>query len=359
MTRTATPDILGVVMAGPVAEIAAALRYDYAQLGDDGPAVREHAIQIKVNERRANDAVVEAGRHLIAVKASLPHGQWEDWLQVEFHMSDRTARTMMSVAERFDGKTEMISDLSSSVLGLLASPSVPDAAVEAVIEANANGKVTVPQAKQIICQHKPAAPPRTDPPANYTVPEAVVDKPLPAWVEDPVAANDPWADALKKRHFDTLELRCERLANAMLPWALDWTDDKGRAWRDVSTRNPQHANSPFRQDVEAECKRRGIPLFEEATALTIRKLFELLNRKLFEPSQEEPTPPLAPHFDPSDDRTWELRRLETRIELIVRQLKDQEKEYGRLTGDYITAAEARHGMERMVATLRRNQGLDE
>ena len=138
------------------AELQAALRWDYSQLGDAAATVIEHTIEIKRNERRANDAVVAAGRHLIAVKETLAHGQWGDWLDTEFNMSDRTARTLMSIAERFDGKTEMISDLSVTVLGLLAAPSTPDAAVDAVIAANQQQPVRVADVKAIIADHKPA-----------------------------------------------------------------------------------------------------------------------------------------------------------------------------------------------------------
>ena len=138
------------------AELQAALRWDYSQLGDAAETVIEHAIEIKRNERRANDAVVAAGRHLIAVKETLAHGQWGDWLDTEFSMSDRTARTLMSIAERFDGKTEVISDLSVTILGLLAAPSTPDAAVDAVIAANQQQPVRVADAKAIIADHKPA-----------------------------------------------------------------------------------------------------------------------------------------------------------------------------------------------------------
>lgn len=87
---------------------------------------------------------------------------------------------------------------------------------------------------------------------------------------------DPWAAAWASRQYDQLINRCQRLAGAMLPWAQAWTDDKGRTWRDLVDRNPQHANSPFRQDAVAECKRRGLIVHEEGMAETIRRLFGLL-----------------------------------------------------------------------------------
>ena len=127
-SRVTTPDILGNALSpeqAERAEVAQTLRYDYSQLGEQAGVIRNHAIEIKRNERRANEAIVEAGQHLIAVKEALPHGQWEEWLDTEFHMSIRTAQTLMQIAERFDGKNEIISFLSPTVLGMLASPSVP------------------------------------------------------------------------------------------------------------------------------------------------------------------------------------------------------------------------------------------
>lgn len=157
-TRVTTPDILGDMLSpehNERSEIAQSLRYDYSQLGSQAAEVRDHAIEIKRHEKRANENIIEAGRHLIAVKESLGHGQWEDWLQTEFHMTDRTARTLMAIATKFVAKTEIISDLNATVLGMLAAPSVPEVAVNAVIDASAEGKVSVAQAKQIIAEHKP------------------------------------------------------------------------------------------------------------------------------------------------------------------------------------------------------------
>jgi len=220
--RKTTPDILGSVL-GPVVDESAIirqqLRYDYDQLGAVGPAVQEHAVAIKSHERKANEAVIEAGRHLIAVKESLPHGQWEDWLRVEFSMTDRTARTMMTIAERFDGKTEKISVLGTSVLGLLASPSVPDAVVEKVIDVAATeGKISVTRAKQII-QHqkfldgKSRPQPKRDDAAEDTWRPAQearaalsataneIDKPLMEWTADDWAkyeqAGKPLMEVIK------------------------------------------------------------------------------------------------------------------------------------------------------------------
>lgn len=197
MPRQPTPiNILDDLM--PLGNGAAAIRqtllWDYDQLGADADAVRQHAVEIKLSERRANDAVIDAGRHLIAVRDRLQHGQWQDWLSVEFKMSDRTARRMMAVAEQFDGKTDTVSVLGPSVLYLLAGDSVPEPAREAVIDLAKTGQtVTKAQAQTIIDQHKPAAAPRRyesglpalDMPAPTAPAPAIVaadDRPLPQWV---------------------------------------------------------------------------------------------------------------------------------------------------------------------------------
>lgn len=162
MTRQPTPiNILDDLMplGNGAAAIRQALLWDYEQLGADADAVRQHAVEIKLSERRASDAIVDAGRHLIAVRDRLQHGQWQDWLSVEFKMSDRTARRMMAVAEQFDGKTDTVSVLGPSVLYLLAGDSVPEPAREAVIELAKTGQtVTKAQAQTIIDQHKPTKP---------------------------------------------------------------------------------------------------------------------------------------------------------------------------------------------------------
>jgi hypothetical protein len=136
-------------------ELRSGLRWDYSKLGDAASAVIEHTIEIKRNERRANEAVVEAGRHLIAVKESLSHGQWGDWLETEFAMSDSTAQTMMNIARRFGANSQPVGNLSYSVLGLLASPSVPEAAVNEVVQrSQAGDDVTKAQARAVIDQHR-------------------------------------------------------------------------------------------------------------------------------------------------------------------------------------------------------------
>ena len=60
---------------------------------------------------------------MTAVKAELPHGQFLPWIAAEFEMSDRTANDFMNVANRFGGKSAIISDLKPTILYALSAPS--------------------------------------------------------------------------------------------------------------------------------------------------------------------------------------------------------------------------------------------
>jgi hypothetical protein len=79
---------------------------------------------------------------------------------------------------------------------------------------------------------------------------------------------DPWVAA----HKQGLSV----LVGAILPWVRTWTDDKGRTWRDVVGRNPQHANSPFRQELNEECQRRGLMIGGVALVGVIVEVFSRL-----------------------------------------------------------------------------------
>lgn len=165
--RAPTPDILGAVLTGEeqnvteTAEIMSGLAWDYTQAGDNAEAVIEHTVELKRSERRASEAIIETGRHLLAVQELMPHGTWLDWLAVEFKMSKSTAYNMIGIAKRFDGKLPTVGNLTPSVLYLLAGDSVPEEAREEVIQRAAAGEtVTKAVAKAVIEEHRPVVQPK-------------------------------------------------------------------------------------------------------------------------------------------------------------------------------------------------------
>lgn len=161
--RPDPPDILGEVLGTPDQVIRSNLRYDYSLI-DAGQRsqVQNAAVAIVRSGRKAQDGMIEMGQRLLEVKELLPHGQFSDWCDTEFSMSQRTVQRMMAVADAFrdDEKRHTVSLFSDSALYLLAAPSTPEAAREELIaEAQTSGSSpTKARVQEIINQHKPPTP---------------------------------------------------------------------------------------------------------------------------------------------------------------------------------------------------------
>jgi hypothetical protein len=118
--------------------------FDYSTIDPDGrDDVKEAAVRIRLRMSRTVEDIIEIGRDLIAVKKSLPHGQFERWIEAEFGMAVRTAQRFIQAADRFGAKSDTVSLLPVSVLYELAAPSTDDVIVEEVVSRVSNGeKVT-------------------------------------------------------------------------------------------------------------------------------------------------------------------------------------------------------------------------
>lgn len=95
--------------------------------------------------------VIAIGQKLQAIKADLPHGQFEACIKAEFNWSPRWARQLMQVADYFSNR-KSTSDLPSSamVLALLAESNADDATVEQAAQEH----WTVKQTRQNLCGEK-------------------------------------------------------------------------------------------------------------------------------------------------------------------------------------------------------------
>lgn len=135
--------------------------YSYAGMTvETAQAVRQRTEAIRRLVKQTAESIFEIGTHLLAVKESLPHGEFGRWLESEFSWTDRTARQFMSVAEAFAGKSETVSDLPARVLYLLAAPSTPEPArLEALERAEQGARISHKAAKEIVERHKGASPP--------------------------------------------------------------------------------------------------------------------------------------------------------------------------------------------------------
>ncbi len=86
-----------------------------------------------------SDAIPKIGSHLLRAKAVLPHGMFEAWAEDELGFSSRTARNYMQAAEWLEDKSEILSDLPSTIIYALASPTAPQDVVHDVLVAVETG----------------------------------------------------------------------------------------------------------------------------------------------------------------------------------------------------------------------------
>src|SRR5262245_60793240 len=111
--------------------------------------LRAHAREIQRLGRRARGDIIGIGRRLSDAKELLGHGRFLTWLAAEFGWSDKTAERFMSVyalAGKFDNLSNL--EVPISALYLLAAPSTPDKALEAVAMRVGNGNgVSVAEVK--------------------------------------------------------------------------------------------------------------------------------------------------------------------------------------------------------------------
>jgi hypothetical protein len=102
--------------------------------------------------------LLDIGRDLRYVRDHLLHGEWIDWLQAEFAMSEETARNWLHVWDRFGNTGISLGNLRRSVIYLLAAPSTPDTAVEEICNRDSQGEhVTVAEAQEAIREHRQTA----------------------------------------------------------------------------------------------------------------------------------------------------------------------------------------------------------
>jgi hypothetical protein len=121
--------------------------------------VKHCAGVIREKVRQSLENIIAIGQELIKVKVLLIHGEFLPWLAAEFGcFGPRTVRRFMSVAVKFGGKSDNLSDLkiAPSAAYLLAAPSTPENAREKAIEkAKAGEVITIEVAKSIITGSKP------------------------------------------------------------------------------------------------------------------------------------------------------------------------------------------------------------
>lgn len=136
-----------------VLQQATSEKFDYSAVD---PETRDLLLQaseeITRRMKRSLEDIIAMGKRLLAIKTVLPHGQFGQWIKLEFGWTARTARNLMAVAHQF-GETANFSDLNieSSAAYLLAAPSVPEGVrEEALRRAREGERITHAVAREIL-----------------------------------------------------------------------------------------------------------------------------------------------------------------------------------------------------------------
>ena len=121
--------------------------------------IRAHMVDTKVS-------ILEIGNDLKAIKGKLEHGLFGKWIAAEFSMSDRTAQRYMAVAERFEGKQDLLKVLPVRVIYALSASSTPAGFTEMKLFEIEEGNIPseseiaaeIAQAKEDVAEPKPIEP---------------------------------------------------------------------------------------------------------------------------------------------------------------------------------------------------------
>lgn len=103
--------------------------------------------RIHENYKRSALALIDVGRDLMEAKKLVPHGEWANWLDVNFGLSQSSAHNFMRVAKQFGSNPDILNgcDFGSRVLYALAAPSTPEVAVDVAIHEARSAQVVTPQ----------------------------------------------------------------------------------------------------------------------------------------------------------------------------------------------------------------------
>lgn len=118
--------------------------FDYTALpATTATALRKQAAKIKERVRATTAGIIEIGRDLIAVKQTLEHGQFSQWVEAECGFTARSAQNYMRAAEFAEGKYETVAVLPPAVVYKLSAKKAPIEVVKQVIQRAAAGVAIV------------------------------------------------------------------------------------------------------------------------------------------------------------------------------------------------------------------------
>ncbi len=114
-------------------------------------------VEIKFYLGQTAQNIIEVGKRLIQAKSLVQHGQWLNWLEQNFQLTERTARRFMQISERFSKTVDVDRFQPSQLTELLALPDAEETE-KFITEKTAEGKkvaeMTIKQLRDEIAAYK-------------------------------------------------------------------------------------------------------------------------------------------------------------------------------------------------------------
>jgi len=133
-------------------------RFDYGVLDQDiREAVQQKTNQIKLALKRTRHDIFHIGRYVTEVKASLPHGKFNSWIESELQISRTQAHRFMRVYAEFkDVDLENLEFTPTAMYSLVTKDVSDEAIKDAVKEAKEGKVIDASAAKSIKQKHQNA-----------------------------------------------------------------------------------------------------------------------------------------------------------------------------------------------------------
>lgn len=84
--------------------------------------LNQRVVKIKFYLNQTAQNIIEIGKELAAAKNEVPHGNWQNWLQDNFKLSQMSASRFIRAAERFAKLNDVVNFQPSQMFELLALP---------------------------------------------------------------------------------------------------------------------------------------------------------------------------------------------------------------------------------------------
>lgn len=116
--------------------------FDYDGVpAETAKALRAQAARIRTLVKNTTAIIIQVGNDLIAVKQTIDHGKFLDWIEAECGFSVRTAENYIRAAEFAEGKNATVAILNPATVYRLAAKSTPVEIVNAVIGRAEKGEI--------------------------------------------------------------------------------------------------------------------------------------------------------------------------------------------------------------------------